>query len=145
MKLTLKQKQQIAAYFKRRPEAAGVYLYGSQIKNTAGPLSDVDVAVIIDPARKKQSFDLQLEYINAVEGIVKEDLAADVKILNNDLALIYQAAVLNDGQLIVNNKPSAVKSFVSRVSLLYPDFYPVLANYFAKMQERLKNKTYALE
>ena len=145
MKLSLEQKQKIVDYFRRRPEAAGVYLYGSQAGSGAGPLSDVDVAVIISGETAKDKYlDFQLEYINEVESILKVDLAADVKILNEDYALIYQASVINRGELVVNNRPKEVDRFVHRVGMLYPDFYPVLKNYYSKMYQRLENGTYGV-
>lgn len=144
MKLTLIQKKQIAAFFRNRPEVAGVYLYGSQAKQTAGNLSDIDLGVILTQKTKTDYLDLQLEYIGAVSEIVTEDLAADIKILDKNQPLIYQAEVINHGQLIVNNRPDEVKEFIRRVSLLYPDFYPVLQHYFAQMNERLEKGTYGL-
>lgn len=144
MKLLGIQKNQIVEYFRGRLEVAGVYLYGSQAKNTAGVLSDVDLAVLLTGKTKNENFDLQLEYINAIQEIVPEDLAADVKILDKEQALIYQASVINNGQLLVNNRPEEVREFVNRVSLLYPDFYPVLVNYFNKMHQRLKSGNYAI-
>lgn len=143
MKLSAGQKRSIVDYFKLQPEVAGVFLYGSQAGKTSGFLSDVDLAVLLTDKVKAKSFDLQLEYINAVQEIVREDLAADVKILNPQQALIYQAEVINQGQLIVNNQPEEVEQFVHKVALLYPDFYPVLQNYFAKMNQRLAEGSYA--
>ncbi len=143
MKLSLKQKQQIIAYFRLQPEVAGVYLYGSQVTGGAGNLSDVDLAVLLRKTIESKSFDLQLEYIGAVQDIVQEDLAADVKILDDEQALIYRANVINGGKLIVNNRPEEIREFVNRVGMLYPDFYPVLQNYYQKMQERLEKGTYA--
>ncbi|OGD56930.1 hypothetical protein A3E73_00770 [Candidatus Beckwithbacteria bacterium RIFCSPHIGHO2_12_FULL_47_17] len=143
MILTVKLKQQIIEYFQLQPEVAGVYLYGSQAANGAGDLSDVDLAVLLTKKTKNKNFDLQLKYINAVQEILFEDLAADVKILDHDQALIYQAEVINHGLLIVNNRPEEIGEFVNRVSLLYPDFYPVISHYFAKMHQRLEKGNYA--
>lgn len=144
MKLLNGQKKLIVDYFKLQPEVAGVFLYGSQVRKTSGILSDVDLAVLLTDKVKSKSFDLQLEYINAVQEIIREDLAADVKILNPQQALMYQAEVINKGQLIVNNQPEEVEQFIHKVALLYPDFYPVLQNYFTKMNQRLKEGNYAL-
>lgn len=144
MKLSLEQKRKIVDYFRRRVEVVGVYLYGSQAGGKAGALSDVDVAVLIDGETAKDSYlDFQLEYIGKIQAILKVDLAADVKILNEDHALIYQATVIDKGELIVNNRPKEVEQFVHRVGMLYPDFYPVLQNYYSQMTQRLEEGTYA--
>lgn len=144
MRLDSSQKQAIVDFFNRRPEVAGVYLYGSQAGDNAGPLSDVDIAVLMtDKTTDESYFDFQLEYINQVEAILKVDLAADVKILNYDYALIYKASVINQGKLVVNNRPKEVEKFTHRIGMLYPDFYPVLQNYYSKMYQRLEAGTYA--
>lgn len=144
MKLSLEQKRKIVDYFRRRPEVAGVYVYGSQTGGDAGPLSDVDIAVIISGETPKGRYlDFQLEYINEIQPILQIDLAADVKILNENYALIYQASVINQGELVVNNRPKEVERFVNRVGMLYPDFYPVLQNYYFQMNQRLEEGTYA--
>jgi len=110
----------------------------------AGTLSDVDVAIIMAGETAKDRYlDFQLEYISEIQSILKVDLAADVKILNQDYALIYQASVINQGELAVNNQPKEVEQFVHRVGMLYPDFYPVLQNYYYQMHQRLEGRTYA--
>lgn len=144
MTLNTQQKQKIVDYFRHRPEVAGVYLYGSQARGKAGLLSDVDIAVLMgSDVAKEDVLDFQLEYINEIRSILKVDLAADVKILSKDDALIYQASVINNGTLIVNNHPEGVDQFVHKVGMLYPDFYPVLQDYYSKMNQRLEEGTYA--
>lgn len=96
-----------------------------------------------DETVKDRYLDFQLEYIGEIQSILKVDLAADVKILNEDYALIYQASVINQGELIVNNRPKEVDAFAHRIGMLYPDFYPVLSNYYSKMYQRLEEGTYA--
>lgn len=144
MTLQTQQREQIVEYFRRRLEVAGVYLYGSQARGKAGPLSDVDVAVLLsNEAIKQDVLDFQLEYIKEIQSILKVDLAADVKILSENDALVFQASVLNNGVLIVNNRPEIVDRFVHKVGMLYPDFYPVLQEYYSNMNQRLAEGTYA--
>lgn len=144
MKLNLKQRQEVIDYFHERPEAAGVYLYGSQNTDMAGPLSDVDIAVLMSSKTPKSDYlDFQLEYINEVQSILKIDLAADVKILSGEQPLIYLREIICDGELIVVNSPEEIKRFSDRVAMLYPDFYPVLQHYYSQMQKRLQEGTYA--
>lgn len=144
MTLDTQQRQKIVDYFRRRPEVAGVYLYGSQQRRNPGPLSDVDIAVLMgNEVAKEDVLDFQLDYINEIQSILKVDLAADVKILSKDDALIYHASVINNGTLIVNNRPEIVDQFVHKIGMLYPDFYPVLQKYYSEMNQRLEEGTYA--
>ena len=144
MKLIDKQKRQIRDYFRSRPEVAAVYVYGSQVSGRAGPLSDVDLGVLLKKqVRQDESGDLQLEYIGAVQDIIKIDLAADVKLLNQDDSLAYLAEVLGKGELLVVNDKAGQEEFAHRVAMLYPDFYPVLQQYYAVMEQRIMEGTYA--
>ena len=90
-----------------------------------------------------EHFDLQLEYIGAVQDIVRVDLAADVKLLSQDDSLAYLAEVVGKGELLVVNDAAEQQEFAHRVTMLYPDFYPVLQQYYAAMEQRIKEGTYA--
>lgn len=144
MKLTDKQKHQISDYFRGCPEVAVVYLYGSQVQGRAGELSDVDLGVLLKRGvDRNKNLDLQLEYIGAVQNVVKVDLAADVKLLEERDGLAYLARVVNEGEVLVVNDAQEHQEFVHRVAMLYPDFYPVLQHYLATMDRRIKEGTYA--
>lgn len=144
MRLSAEQKNQIRDYFTGRPEVAAVYLYGSQTSGRAGALSDVDLGMLLKRrVDRNKKLDLQLEYISAVQSVLRVDLAADVKLLEEEDGLAYLARVVNEGEVLVVNDVQEHQEFVHRVAMLYPDFYPALQHYFAVMEERIKEGTYA--
>lgn len=49
MQLTKQQKTQLAITLKRNPDVIAAFLFGSQIRGTTGPLSDVDIGLLVHP------------------------------------------------------------------------------------------------
>jgi hypothetical protein len=97
------------------------YLFGSQARGTAGPLSDVDVAVLLpveaDVGRR------QLELIAAVADVVGLD-SAEVVVLNNAPATLGYR-VLRDGHLLLSRDDRArVRHYVRTVDR-YLDMGPM--------------------
>lgn len=144
MKLSSVQFNQLKDFFSRRSEVAAVYLHGSQADGLANSLSDVDLGVLIkNQVAEKEHLKLQLEYIRAVEKVTKQDLTADVKLLNDKQSLMFLTEVINNGKLVTVNDFPQLENFVHRVSMAYPDFYPYLKQYYAAMRQRLMEGTYA--
>jgi len=104
----------------RHEDVLVAYLFGSTARGTAGPMSDVDVAVLV-----KDEYDLaqrRLDLIGDVSSIVGSE-RADVVLLNEaPVSLAYR--VLRDGRLIVcRDEQARVRHFVETVDR-YLDMAP---------------------
>ena len=75
------------------------YLFGSQAEGKAGPLSDVDVAVLLGPqVEREQWFQVQLDLIGALTCMFHRN-DVDVVVLNEATPLLaYQ--IIRHGQII---------------------------------------------
>lgn len=110
-----------------------VYLFGSVARGSAGPLSDVDVGVLLidgwEPAR-------HLELIGAV-GEVTGERRADVVVLNEaPVALAYR--VLRDGRiLVVNDEQARIRHWVEVVDR-YLDMAPMRRTLELGLKNRLE-------
>jgi uncharacterized protein YutE (UPF0331/DUF86 family)/predicted nucleotidyltransferase len=110
-------------------EPAGIvaaYLFGSVARGTAGPRSDVDVAVLytVDPPAILESLPLDLE--NRISRLVGRP--AQVIVLNSAPAdLVHR--VLRDGVLLLDRDPSARIRFEVRARNESFDLQPILALY----------------
>lgn len=103
------------------PDVLVAYLFGSHARDSAGPLSDVDVAVLLD--ERSDHFRRRIEITGAVAEVTG-DGNADVIVLNaTPVALGYR--VLRDGNLILSRDERArVRFFVHTVGR-YLDMAPM--------------------
>lgn len=115
----------LRAYFERQDDVLFALLFGSQARGTAGPLSDVDVAVMLpDETEPMARFRRQLALMVDLAGVLRTD-EVDVAILNEvPVTLAYR--VFRDGVLLhCRDRDAFVRTKASRISL-YLDFLPSL-------------------
>jgi predicted nucleotidyltransferase len=102
------------------PGLAAAYLYGSVARGAAGPMSDVDVALLIaddDP--------------EGVVARVTDDLARRLHTSRIDVVSLSAAPiplryhVLRDGMLVLSRDPARLQRFIARSVLQYPDLEPL--------------------
>ena len=92
--------------FKEFPEGAFSYLFGSVAEGTAGPLSDIDIAVLLDPFRLESILPLH----NALCRALKRD-EIDLLILNQTKNIILLEEIVRHGILIYEKDPIARLDF----------------------------------
>lgn len=113
------------------------YLFGSHARGQAGPLSDVDVAVLLDDGfAADQYFDMRLQIIGGLIDILHSN-DVDVIILNQaPLALSYR--VLRDGVMLYCRDRQKMIEFVARVVSAYLDFKPIIERHEHAILERAR-------
>jgi predicted nucleotidyltransferase len=106
-------KPALEAYFAALNDVVLAYLFGSHARGQAGPLSDIDVAVLLaGQPDDSRCFDMRLEIIGGLMDILRAD-DMDVAILNQTpLALRYR--VLRDGVLLFCRDHQAMIEFKTR-------------------------------
>ena len=125
-----------------RREIAAVYLFGSSATGKAGPLSDLDVAVLIDETRVKprKFFDLRLGFItDAMESCRRFDV--DVILLNEAPPLLAYE-VVSVGSLLYERNHAGRVDFEARTLQRYLDLKPFLETSRKYLKRRLKNGTF---
>ena len=117
---------EIGAIFKAYDYIAAAYLFGSQIRGTDNPMSDLDIAILLKEnapstiLRLKEK--LLLEYkIQSHFGLNQVDLVE-----LNLQGVVFQHNVLKTGKLIYDGDPIFRKKFETKVILEYCDFKPTL-------------------
>lgn len=100
------------------------YLFGSQAEGKAGPLSDVDVAVLLGPqVPREQWTDVQIDLINDLISLFHRD-DVDVAILNRATPLFaYQ--VVRFGQVIYEDATCPAVDFATYSVRRYADTAPL--------------------
>ena len=99
-----------------------IYLFGSQISGITGPMSDIDLGVLLTYNCEAQS--IQLELIHRL-AIALDRNKIDVVILNKaPIELAY--AVIAQGHVLYQHDQATRVEFEARVLSLYGDYLPVL-------------------
>lgn len=109
------------------------YVYGSHARGTAGPLSDVDVGVLLNEG--SDYFQRRVDLTRAVAEVTGDD-AADVVVLNDaPIALSYR--VLRDGKVILSRDERSRIRFVVQTIDRYLDMAPMRRMYADGTRHRL--------
>lgn len=100
------------------------YLFGSQAEGKAGPLSDVDIAVLLGPQVPQERWTaVQIDLINDLIGLFHRD-DVDVAILNRATPLFaYQ--VVRFGQVIYEDATRPAVDFAAYSVRRYADTAPL--------------------
>ena len=127
MNITQAQLKKIQALF-RKYGVILAYLFGSQARETAGPISDTDIAVLLPKKHsEKRRFEIRLALMRECAKILKSD--TDLVVFNDVSSLFFQYAILNEGKLIYQSSEEEALDFESRTLGRYFDFEPFLAAY----------------
>lgn len=114
--------EKLTNIFKNYPYIASAYIFGSYLTGRIGPMSDVDIALLLkDNAPKGRELIHEEDYlsyrITEALGIKEVDL-----IDLNKQGLIFQHNVLRSGRLIYDADPTFRIRYVTQVISNYCDF-----------------------
>jgi predicted nucleotidyltransferase len=127
----------LEGYFASQAEVVLAYLFGSQARGQAGPLSDVDIAVLLEGRPNTiLCFDARLKLIgDLLQLLHTEDV--DVAILNQTPpALNYR--VLRDGQILFCRDRDKMIAFRVQTINKYLDFKPILERHEQAIIEKAR-------
>jgi predicted nucleotidyltransferase len=112
--------------FKDYPYIASAYLFGSQALGKIGPMSDVDIAILLkEDAPKGRELIHEEDYL--AYKIAKALGVKEVDLVDlNSQGLIFKHNVLRTGKLIYDADPRLRVSFEMRVITEFCDFEPTL-------------------
>lgn len=119
--------KEITPLFGVYPFIAAAYQFGSTVRDQAGPLSDLDIAILVDEERAPSAMDLlRIELLLAYE-LQKHLNVPEVDLVTvNRLSPALQHAVLRTGRLIYEAAPQYRIRFTQQVIQAYLDFQPTL-------------------
>lgn len=132
--------RRLAEALARESVVAG-YLIGSQARDTAGPLSDVDLAVWLDPdLPRERRYDERLGLMGAAARAVGTG-EVDVVPLNDAPPLLRQRAI-RDGRLLVDRDPRQRVRFETAALVEYLDTAPLRQALAAGLRRRFAEGTF---
>jgi hypothetical protein len=121
------QEEKIALQFKGYPFILAAYRFGSTSRGQEGPLSDLDIAILVDDKSAPSGLHfLRLELLLAYE-LQKELSVSEVDLITlNYQPLSFQYNVLRTGRLIYDADPAYRIRFVQKVIQAHLDFASTL-------------------
>ena len=129
-------RKKVHDYFLKKPEVLSAYLYGSRASYAFRKDSDVDIAVVLKPARNLQTFAKVLEYRSELEDSLEKDV--DVVILNEaDRFLALQ--VFTKGIPIYESNHDRAEDFKWRLVREGWDYIPIKRIFAEAALQRLRH------
>ncbi len=112
------------------------YLFGSRARGDSGPLSDVDIAVLLaGQPTAEECARQQLALLDKVTAHLRRD-DVDVVILNR-APLLLQHRVIRDGKVLFCRDELRRVRYETRALMAYMDFRYYQERYFDALQERI--------
>ncbi len=112
------------------------YLFGSYARGQAGPLSDVDLAILLSPSISHDHYlDYQLRYIAEASRLLGDD-RVDVVILNTAPPLLSHEVI--KGRILYERSPEARVEYIVSVQRKYLDLKPFYEIDHRYMKQRLE-------
>lgn len=117
--------EKLKKIFKDYPYIASAYLFGSQALGKTGPMSDVDIAVLLrEPYPKGRDLIHKMDFLAfKIETVLKKEV--DIVEMNRQ-GLIFQYNVLRTGKLIYDADSEFRIRFTAKAISNYCDFEPTL-------------------
>jgi len=129
-------KSKLLPFFSDRKEILFAYLFGSVAKGSAGRLSDIDIAVYLDPSQISQAngYGYKSELLVDLQAVLKDKV--DLVILNEASTVLgYQ--VLKTGTLVYCALESERRKFHENTVKKYLDLKPLLKVQSYYLRKRL--------
>ena len=115
------------------PAVVAAYLFGSVASETAGPLSDVDIALLIPDRRQRQVVCDRM--LDALCRRLRTSRVDVISLADAPVPLRYR--VVRDGQLMTSRDAPIVERFVAETVLQYLDFQPLRDRAFSHMRDAI--------
>ena len=106
----------------KHPNIILAYLFGSQVHEYIGPMSDIDIAVMLDNADEKDAI---LSDLRSSIALAIDQERVDVVFLNRATVELAYAIIL-DGELIYERDAYTRVEYEAKIMSLYCDYLPVL-------------------
>lgn len=128
----------LSAQFRKMLQAIGVttaYVFGSRAQGNSGPLSDYDIAVLLDEKiNPRQYFDLKLRLAGEFSAFLKTD-KIDLVILNNAPSILVMN-VISHGKILFDQNKKYRIAFETYAMARYFDRLPYEERYIQYMTEK---------
>ena len=128
--------QPFSEYFSRQPDVIVAYLFGSVARGQDTPLSDVDIAVLLDvPAEPEAVLDRQIKLLTDLTQLAEPEVQLT---LLNDAPPLLAYEVIREGVLLHQRSEAERVAFQVKAMKEYFDVQPMLAFYNNALRQRIR-------
>jgi hypothetical protein len=118
---------EVAPLFRAYPFVVAAYQFGSTVRGQEGPLSDLDIAILVDDKQAPSALELLRTELILAHGLQKHLGVPEIDLITlNRQKLHFQHAVLRTGRLIYEADQKYRIRFAQKVIEAYLDFQPTL-------------------
>ena len=136
-----KRRRGLAELFEREPDVVAAYLFGSQARGDAGPLSDVDLAVWLgDDPEPGRRLSRQLALSAQAASLLGTD-EVELVVLNGAPPLLAQR-VIRDGELLAERSAPTRVRLETEAIIRYLDTIPLREELRRGLERRLAEGTF---
>lgn len=121
------------------------YLFGSTARGTAGPLSDIDIAVLFDASVPGKSQDKRANLIAKQIKKLSCGAEADVVNLAEVKSILMRYQIVFGGELLYAKNKRRTFAFSANLMREYEDFRHLYDLQFRLMDERLRQGTFGTQ
>ncbi len=126
----------VIAYLRAQDDLVAVYLFGSRARGTGSQRSDLDLAVLLDPAKVEDSLERRLQLIEDTEDVVGSPV--DVVVLN-EAPVVLRHQVLRDGVLLLERDAARRIEFEVQTGKLYCDSGWTRRHFLESLRREVEN------
>lgn len=120
----------IAGVCAAEPAVVAAYLFGSLVRDAAGPLSDIDVGLLV-----REGEDREVVCGRVMDALSRRLRTSDLEVVSlADAPLPLRYRVVRDGILVLGRDAAALERFVAQTVLRYLDFKPLRDRAFASVR-----------
>lgn len=120
------------------------YLFGSYATDKIAPLSDVDIAVLLDRQFPKDNyFDKQLDLIGEIAHILRTD-EVDIVVLNR-APVDFRYSIISKSTILVEKDNRQRVDFETKAAGKYLDTQRIRDEYYSFLHKRIKEGRFASE
>ena len=115
------------------PDIAAAYLFGSVARGTAGPLSDVDVGLLVSDAGDREAVCARI-----TDALCRRLRSSHIDVVSlADAPMPLRYGVVRDGSLVACRDARVLERFIVDTVLQYLDFQPLRARAFERMRQSI--------
>ena len=119
------------------PAISLIYLFGSQVDDRLGPMSDFDFAILMDRGVTDGNMQAQLTHLLGMQvGAARVDV-----VMLNQATIELAYAVIAQGQSLYQRDAATRVEYEAQVMSLYGDYLPVLRAQRAELLKRENHDT----